>query len=323
MVECLSVLQCCNCFVRRQIWTVKDALPQIFTISFCVDMVSFMRILGLREVARTTARIALEFAPDYAFSVSLLLTPLCCDDIHDVTPRVSALAGCDKFVSGMLCLPNVGHALFMSFQRIYPEPQPRELKPSFEARMQEYMALHAKRIERFEKAIFKQRDEINGRMAEMFGLLKELTSRTMPKKVLVREEIRNPITKNVNAISLCRIKSKNVEENNEVIDKNITKHGKCSSEEAIRITNKEPLGEKRKMIEPPGSQPVSHYLKHKINKELIKGLVENQRFDNSLLATRVGKMKRKTYNELPIGPMHDAILKKKITKKEDMGGNFV
>ncbi|GJU10214.1 putative reverse transcriptase domain-containing protein [Tanacetum coccineum] len=30
-----------------------------------------------------------------AFSISLLLTPLCCDDIHDVTPRVSALAGCD------------------------------------------------------------------------------------------------------------------------------------------------------------------------------------------------------------------------------------
>ncbi|GKF83480.1 hypothetical protein Tco_0245136, partial [Tanacetum coccineum] len=26
---------------------------------------------------------------------SLLLTPLCCDDIHDVTPRVSTLAGCD------------------------------------------------------------------------------------------------------------------------------------------------------------------------------------------------------------------------------------
>ncbi|GJT85727.1 hypothetical protein Tco_1067444 [Tanacetum coccineum] len=46
-----------------------------------------------KRVARTTARIALEFAPDYAFSVSLLLTPLCCDDIHDVTPRVSALAG--------------------------------------------------------------------------------------------------------------------------------------------------------------------------------------------------------------------------------------
>ncbi|GJU80875.1 hypothetical protein Tco_1283240, partial [Tanacetum coccineum] len=25
-----------------------------------------------------------------------ILTPLCCDDIHDVTPRVSALAGCDN-----------------------------------------------------------------------------------------------------------------------------------------------------------------------------------------------------------------------------------
>ncbi|GJW15654.1 hypothetical protein Tco_0019787 [Tanacetum coccineum] len=74
-------------------------------------LVNFVRILRLREVARVTARIALEFAPEFVyvyrldfvecylillvmhFSVSLLLTPLCCDDIHDVTPRVSALAG--------------------------------------------------------------------------------------------------------------------------------------------------------------------------------------------------------------------------------------
>ncbi|GKC52286.1 hypothetical protein Tco_1075031 [Tanacetum coccineum] len=35
-------------------------------------------------------------AASYAYSGSLLLTPSCCDDIHDVTPRVSALAGCDK-----------------------------------------------------------------------------------------------------------------------------------------------------------------------------------------------------------------------------------
>ncbi|GJT47020.1 putative reverse transcriptase domain-containing protein [Tanacetum coccineum] len=33
----------------------------------------------------------------YAFSDSLLLTPLCYDYIHDVTPRVSALAGCDTY----------------------------------------------------------------------------------------------------------------------------------------------------------------------------------------------------------------------------------
>ncbi|GKD30538.1 hypothetical protein Tco_1241316 [Tanacetum coccineum] len=31
--------------------------------------------------------------------VSLLLTPLCCDDTHDIMPRVSALAGCDGLVS--------------------------------------------------------------------------------------------------------------------------------------------------------------------------------------------------------------------------------
>ncbi|GKB20378.1 hypothetical protein Tco_0854301, partial [Tanacetum coccineum] len=32
----------------------------------------------------------------YAFSDSLLLTPLCCNDIRDVTPPVSAFAGCDN-----------------------------------------------------------------------------------------------------------------------------------------------------------------------------------------------------------------------------------
>ncbi|GJW31947.1 hypothetical protein Tco_0051979 [Tanacetum coccineum] len=40
----------------------------------------------------------------YAFSDPLLLTPLCCDDIHDVTPRVSALAGCDRLVSKPLVI---------------------------------------------------------------------------------------------------------------------------------------------------------------------------------------------------------------------------
>ncbi|GJS64386.1 hypothetical protein Tco_0678950 [Tanacetum coccineum] len=40
----------------------------------------------------------------YACSDSLLLTPLCCDDIHDVTPRVSALAGRDILVSEPLVI---------------------------------------------------------------------------------------------------------------------------------------------------------------------------------------------------------------------------
>ncbi|GKB84463.1 hypothetical protein Tco_0956735 [Tanacetum coccineum] len=43
-------------------------------------------------------------------------------------------------------------------------------------------------MERFENAIFKQREEINDRMAEMFGPLKERTTSMAPKKLLIREE---------------------------------------------------------------------------------------------------------------------------------------
>ncbi|GJS41581.1 MAK10-like protein [Tanacetum coccineum] len=59
-------------------------------------------------------------------------------------------------------------------------------------------------MERFENAIFKQREEINDRIDEMFELLKELTSNRAPKKVLIREEARSTVAKNVNSISLTR-----------------------------------------------------------------------------------------------------------------------
>ncbi|GJX76945.1 retrovirus-related pol polyprotein from transposon TNT 1-94 [Tanacetum coccineum] len=45
---------------------------------------------GISFLSMTISRAA-----SYAYSGSLLLTPLCYDDIHDVTPRISALAGCD------------------------------------------------------------------------------------------------------------------------------------------------------------------------------------------------------------------------------------
>ncbi|GJV79535.1 zf-CCHC domain-containing protein [Tanacetum coccineum] len=41
------------------------------------------------------------------------------------------------------------------------------------------------------------------------------------------------------------------------------------------------------MIEPHEPQPVNHYLKHKINKELIEGLIEIQVFNDSLLAMQL------------------------------------
>ncbi|GKE35004.1 hypothetical protein Tco_1454326 [Tanacetum coccineum] len=75
-------------------------------------------------------------------------------------------------------------------------------------------------------------------------------------------------------------------------------------------------------VEAPGSQPIAYYLKHKINEKLIKGLVNNNRFNNSRSRTRVGKKKGKEYKVLLGGPVYDAILKKKITKKEDIGWNF-
>nr|GEZ72470.1 putative reverse transcriptase domain-containing protein [Tanacetum cinerariifolium] len=46
-----------------------------------------------------------EIKIDKTLRDSLLLTPLCCDDIHDVTPRVFALAGCDSLRSGYEEIP--------------------------------------------------------------------------------------------------------------------------------------------------------------------------------------------------------------------------
>ncbi|GJX17688.1 MAK10-like protein [Tanacetum coccineum] len=59
-------------------------------------------------------------------------------------------------------------------------------------------------MERFKNSIFKQREEINDRMTKMFRPLKELTTSRTHEKVLIREEAKFPITKNVNSISLVR-----------------------------------------------------------------------------------------------------------------------
>ncbi|GJX73375.1 retrovirus-related pol polyprotein from transposon TNT 1-94 [Tanacetum coccineum] len=97
-------------------------------------------------------------------------------------------------------------------------------------------------------------------------------------------------------------------------------------------TNNEPVrsveeqiirDEIKELVEMPRSRHIGYYLKHEINEKLTEGLIDNQRYNDSLLATRLGKMYYETYNSLPVEPMYNAIFKKKITKKEDMGGNFV
>ncbi|GJX87985.1 zinc finger, CCHC-type containing protein [Tanacetum coccineum] len=67
-------------------------------------------------------------------------------------------------------------------ERTGPSPQPQALGTTFEARVRDYMAAHSERMERFENVIFKQREEINDRMTEMFGLLKELMTSGALKK---------------------------------------------------------------------------------------------------------------------------------------------
>ncbi|GJV45464.1 hypothetical protein Tco_1430000 [Tanacetum coccineum] len=81
---------------------------------------------------------------------------------------------------------------------------------------------HTELMERFKNVIFKQREEINDRMTKMFGLLKELMTSRASEKVLIREEAKFPVTKNVNSISLTRgeeEKSKRTDVNDDDIEK--------------------------------------------------------------------------------------------------------
>ncbi|GJW31317.1 hypothetical protein Tco_0051349 [Tanacetum coccineum] len=64
------------------------------------------RLLRVGMILRRYGTKSLGLGISYAYSDSLLLTPLCCDDIHEVTPRVSALAGCDRLVSEPLVIEN-------------------------------------------------------------------------------------------------------------------------------------------------------------------------------------------------------------------------
>ncbi|GKC32677.1 hypothetical protein Tco_1039971 [Tanacetum coccineum] len=148
-------------------------------------------------------------------------------------------------------------------------PQPQALGTTFEARVRDYMATHTERMERFENAIFKQREEINDKMAKMFELLKELTT---------REEERN--------------NDNDVATGDNIKKPTRTETGMPVNEVENGVKN-EPIrkSKKEEMTEAPSSQPVEYYLKHRINKKLINGLVDNHKFNDSLSGVRVGKIK--------------------------------
>ncbi|GJU87060.1 hypothetical protein Tco_1294606 [Tanacetum coccineum] len=91
-------------------------------------------------------------------------------------------------------------------------------------------------------------------------------------------------------------------------------------DEAENETNKK--DGKEETTEASSSQPIEYYSKHRINEKLIEGLVGNHRLNDSLSRAQFRKIKRKTHNLSPRGPVYEAILRKKITRKEDIRGNF-
>ncbi|GJT67614.1 ribonuclease H-like domain-containing protein [Tanacetum coccineum] len=135
----------------------------------------------------------------------------------------------------------------------------------------DYMAAHTKRTERFKNAIFRQREEINGRMTEMFGLLKELTTSRAPEK---EEEEKNDIYDVATGNDSKETDRPNMEVS---VKEARTKNG--AKNEAKNKPIKK--SEKEEVVEAPSSRPVEYYLKHRINEKLIEGLVDNNRFNNS------------------------------------------
>ncbi|GJX16092.1 MAK10-like protein, partial [Tanacetum coccineum] len=171
------------------------------------------------------------------------------------------------------------------------------------------------------------------RITEMFGLLKELTTSRTPEKVLIREKAKLPITKNVNSISLTKgeeagsNRTKVTPDYAENLTETETETPVMEAEKINKVENGAgnksiKTSESEEAEEAPGSQPDAYYLKHKINEKPIEGLVNNNRFNNSRSRTQAGKKKGKEYKVLLGGHAYDAILKKKITKKEDISGNF-
>nr|GEW44077.1 hypothetical protein [Tanacetum cinerariifolium] len=87
--------------------------------------------------------------------------------------------------------------------------------------------------------------------------------------------------------------------------------GNRTNNESAKNTKKDLTKEKvRELVEAPRSRPIKFYHKHKINKELIEGLVGNQRFNDPLLVMQSGKMESEAYHSLPVEPMLKESLRK-------------
>nr|GEX39670.1 hypothetical protein [Tanacetum cinerariifolium] len=208
--------------------------------------------------------------------------------------------------------PSSAHTPQAYINAVYSNSRPRNQNEPPTLSTFAFREPHTERMERFENTIFKQREEINGRMTEMFGLLNELTTSRTLEKVLIREEAKFPVTKNLNSISLTK-EEEIGSDRTMMTPGNAEKPTETKTETPIReveeinkVENRAKTiktSENDKAVEAPGSQPVAYYLKHKINVKLIKGLVNNNRFNNSRSRTQAEKKKGKEYKVLPGGPL--------------------
>ncbi|GJU43931.1 hypothetical protein Tco_1201197 [Tanacetum coccineum] len=80
------------------------------------------------------------------------------------TPKPTTSEGLQTTAMDILCSNNIMENLYLKHglcEIDRPNPQPQALGTTFEARVQDYMAAHTERMERFKNAIFKQREELN------------------------------------------------------------------------------------------------------------------------------------------------------------------
>ena len=73
------------------------------------------------------------------------------------------------------------------------------------------MSTHSERLAKVKEAVYRQKEEMEEKMAEMMSLLKEYTKIKTPEKVLVRKESDTPTTKFVNSISIVHKSNKEEE----------------------------------------------------------------------------------------------------------------
>nr|GEU49141.1 hypothetical protein [Tanacetum cinerariifolium] len=164
------------------------------------------------------------------------------------------------------------------------------------------MTVHTERIERFENDIFKQREEINGpnHWPQALGTTFEA-------------RVRDYMTAHTERME--RFENDNFKQREEI-------NGRMT--EMVRLLKE--LTTSRALEKVLIREEAKSLVTKSVNStSLIREEEEKTTyttFNDSLSGAWVGKKKGNTYNMLPMGPVYEAILKKNITKKEDIRGNF-